>query len=64
MNPLRRSFLLGFVALLTACAVDPAKRPAMPLPVESAGVGGTVAMPDSYSADAAARILAAGGQCH
>lgn len=61
MNPLRRSLVLTVIALLTACAGNPlpgqvpARRPA------STGLGGTVAMPDSFSADVAARILSAGG---
>jgi gamma-glutamyltranspeptidase/glutathione hydrolase len=61
MNPLRRSLLLAFVALLSACTVKPAERPAAAPKLGSAGAGGTVAMPDSYSAEAAARILSAGG---
>ena len=61
MNQLRRSLLLAFVALLSACAVNPTQQPATAPRVESAGVGGTVAMPDSFSADVAASILSAGG---
>ena len=61
MHPIRRRLLLGFVALLSACAVNPTQPPATAPRVESVGAGGTVAMPDSFSADVAARILAAGG---
>jgi len=61
MNTLRRSLLLAFVALLSACAVTPRPQPATAPSVASTGLGGTVAMPDSYSADVAANILAAGG---
>jgi gamma-glutamyltranspeptidase/glutathione hydrolase len=61
MNPLRRSLLLAFVALLSACAVNPTERPATAPQAGAAAAGGTVAMPDSFSADVAARILSAGG---
>ncbi len=60
MNLLRRSLLLAFVALLSACAATPGQRPAA-AQVTATGLGGTVAMPDSFSADVAAGILAAGG---
>jgi gamma-glutamyltranspeptidase/glutathione hydrolase len=60
MNPLRRSLLLAFLALLSGCAGAPAPRPAT-ADATAAGLGGTVAMPDAFSADVAARILAAGG---
>ncbi len=60
MNLLRRSLLLAFVALLSACAGTPGQRPA-PAQVTATGLGGTVAMPDAFSADVAAGILAAGG---
>ena len=60
MNPLRRSLLLAFVALLSACAGAPAPRSAT-ADATATGLGGTVAMPDAFSADVAARILAAGG---
>ncbi len=60
MNPLRRSLLLAFVALLAACAGAPAPRPAT-ADATATGLGGTVAMPDTFSADVAARTLAAGG---
>ena len=61
MNPLRRSLLLAFVAALSACAATPMPQPATAPRAAAAGLGGTVAMPDSFSADVAANILAAGG---
>ena len=61
MNPLRRAFLLAFVAVLSACAATPTPQPATAPTAASTGLGGTVAMPDSFSADVAADILAAGG---
>jgi len=61
MNPLRRSLLLAFVAALSACAVTPTPQPPSAPRAASTGMGGTVAMPDSFSADVAANILAAGG---
>ncbi len=62
MNLLRRSLVLACIALLTACAASPGPGQAtLPQAVPS-GLGGTVAMPDSFSADVAAHILSAGGQ--
>jgi gamma-glutamyltranspeptidase/glutathione hydrolase len=61
MNPLRRSLLLAFVALLSACAATPGPQTAIAPGDASTGLGGTVAMPDSFSADVAANTLAAGG---
>ena len=61
MNPLRRSLLLAFIAALSACAVTPTPQPPSAPIAASTGMGGTVAMPDSFSADVAANILAAGG---
>ena len=61
MNSLRRSVVLALIALLAACAGTPLPgQVAAPVPA-STGLGGTVAMPDSFSADVAARILTAGG---
>ncbi len=61
MNLLRRSLVLACIALLTACAASPGPGQAtLPQAVPS-GLGGTVAMPDSFSADVAAHILSAGG---
>jgi gamma-glutamyltranspeptidase/glutathione hydrolase len=57
----RRRLLLVCVALLSACAVSPTQQPATAPRAESTGAGGTVAMPDSFSADVAARVLSAGG---
>ncbi len=62
MDKLRRSLLLVIVALLSACAGAPARQPAQaPTATAQAGRGGTVAMPDSFSAAVAANILGAGG---
>ena len=62
MDKLRRSLLLVIVALLSACAGTPARQtPQAPTATAQAGLGGTAAMPDSFSADVAANILSAGG---
>ncbi len=61
MNRLRRSLVLALVALLSACAGNPLPGQATAPGAASTGLGGTVAMPDSFSADVAARILSAGG---
>ena len=62
MDKLRRSLLLVIVALLSACAGAPARQHAQePTAIAQAGRGGTVAMPDSFSAAVAANILGAGG---
>ncbi len=62
MDKFRRSLLLVIVALLSACAGAPARQPAQaPTATAQAGRGGTVAMPDSFSAAVAANILGAGG---
>lgn len=61
MHPIRRRLLLVCVYLLSACAVSPTQQPASAPRVETAGAGGIVAMPDSFSADVAGRILSAGG---
>jgi gamma-glutamyltranspeptidase / glutathione hydrolase len=61
MHLIRRRLLLVCFALLSACAVSPTQHPATAPRVETAGAGGTVAMPDSFSAEVATRILSAGG---
>ncbi len=61
MKLLRRTLLLALVALLTACAGSPLPRQDTAPKAASVGLGGTVAMPDSFSADVAALILSAGG---
>jgi gamma-glutamyltranspeptidase/glutathione hydrolase len=61
MNLLRRSLLVVCTALLAACAGNPLPGQATAPRPASTGLGGTVAMPDSFSADVAARILSAGG---
>ena len=45
---------MALVALLSACAGNPVPRQATPPEAVSSGLGGTVAMPDSFSADVAA----------
>ena len=61
MNPLSRSLVVTFIALLSACAGNPMPEQATAPRATSPGLGGAVAMPDSYSADVAARILSVGG---
>ena len=61
MNLLRRSLVLACIALLSACAANPGPGQATSPEAAPSGLGGTVAMPDSFSADVAARILSTGG---
>jgi gamma-glutamyltranspeptidase / glutathione hydrolase len=61
MNLLRRSLVIASIALLTACAGRLPPGQATAPEAAATGLGGTVAMPDSFSAEVAARILSAGG---